>query len=132
MKNRRHLLAIISALVITLPNAIGGVLNFADYPLSLKNNVPPNVLFALSVEFPTAISKAYGGAYSPDNEYLGYFDPDKCYSYVANPAADPATTNKGWFEPAARTTADNALGVHPLRECMEWQLPQLDKHDRAG
>lgn len=112
MKNRRHLLAIISALVITLPNAIGGVLNFADYPLSLKNNVPPNVLFALSVEFPTAISKAYGGAYSPDNEYLGYFDPDKCYSYVANPAADPATTNKGWFEPAARTTADNALGVH--------------------
>jgi hypothetical protein len=29
--------------------------SLADSPLSLKGSVPPNVMFSLSVEFPTAV-----------------------------------------------------------------------------
>jgi len=104
MKTRQKLIALACALSISIPNAMGGNLNLADLPLSIKSTVPPNVLFSLSVEFPTAVSKAYGGSYAPGNEYLGYFDPGKCYSYVANPASDPGT-DKGWFEPTGPATS---------------------------
>ena len=106
MKTRQKLIALACALSLSMPNAMGGNLNLADLPLSIKSTVPPNVLFSLSVEFPTAVSKAYGGSYGSGNQYLGYFDPDKCYSYVASPASDPGT-DKGWFEPtgAASTHA---------------------------
>lgn len=55
----------------------------SDIPLSMRNSVPPNVMFALSVEFPTANTAAYQGTsdYSRNAEYLGYFDPAKCYDY---------------------------------------------------
>ena len=72
----------------------------SDTPLSLKATVPPNVLFALSVEYPTADTAAYQGAsdYLPSNSYLGLFDPDKCYSY---------DTSNNWFYPPSSTLADN-------------------------
>ncbi|MBK4738078.1 hypothetical protein [Noviherbaspirillum pedocola] len=85
--------ALIPALFLLLPQlASAGTL--ADVPLSLKGGVPPNVMFALSTEFPTAITAAYQGAsdYSATNEYLGYFDPNKCYSY---------NTSSGYFYPVA-------------------------------
>ena len=55
----------------------------ATTPLVLKSAVPPNVMFALSVEFPTANTAAYQGAsdYSSSNVYLGLFDNQKCYDY---------------------------------------------------
>ncbi len=69
----------------------------ADIPLSLKGGVPPNVMFALSTEFPTAITAAYQGSndYAASNEYLGYFDPDKCYSY---------SSANGYFSPVGGST----------------------------
>lgn len=84
--------------------------------LGIGSSYPPNVLLALSVEFPTA-----GAAYqeqgtsntNPEkylqlteekfkqNTYLGYFDPDKCYSY---------NDNGGYFEPAGKAPADRFCG----------------------
>src|SRR5574343_1365125 len=42
-----------------------------------------NVLLALSIEYPTA-GWAYQTGYTTTNEYLGYFEPGLCYSYVTN------------------------------------------------
>lgn len=78
--------------------------SLADSPLSLRGAVPPNVMFALSVEFPTANTAAYQDAssYSSTNQYLGYFDDAKCYSY------DSAN---GWFYPIAANITVTVGGV---------------------
>ncbi len=83
----------------TMPT--GGPL--ASIPLVLKSTVPPNVLFALSVEFPTAITAAYPGAsdYAATNSYLGYFDAEKCYDYSAG---------DGWFFPNGSATSHACTG----------------------
>lgn len=75
----------------------------SQLPLSLKSGVPPNIMFALSVEFPTAITPAYQDAssYSRNNTYLGYFDDQKCYSYNA---ALTSGSVLGWFYPTAYST----------------------------
>ncbi|MFT3789862.1 MAG: PilC/PilY family type IV pilus protein [Rudaea sp.] len=56
--------------------------------------VPANVAFALSVEFPTAVGDAYFSTktYSTSVEFVGYFNPNMCYSYVTN------TTHTALFE----------------------------------
>ncbi|HEY9028429.1 MAG TPA: hypothetical protein VIP05_29320, partial [Burkholderiaceae bacterium] len=48
-------------------------------------SVPGNLILALSVEWPTATTPAYPSttAYSSSSTFLGYFDPAKCYKYVA-------------------------------------------------
>lgn len=76
--------------------AFAGTLTEA--PLFLQSAVPPNVLFALSVEFPTANTAAYQGTnnYSTANTYLGIFDSEKCYNY---------DTASNWFAPAALSTS---------------------------
>ncbi len=73
----------------------------ADSPLSLKGSVPPNVLFSLSVEFPTAVSAAYTGSYNPASEFVGYFDSNKCYTY------DSANE---WFVPAGAASSHLCSG----------------------
>lgn len=56
----------------------------AQEPLySGRANVHPNLLLSLSVEFPT-VGVAYrgdGGKYNRTREYVGYFNPAKCYVY---------------------------------------------------
>lgn len=83
-----------AALVSSLPVFAG---TLSDTPLFLKTSVPPNVLFSVSVEFPTANTAAYqdSSSYSASNTYLGIFDPKKCYTY-------DGTNN--WFSPAAAAT----------------------------
>lgn len=55
----------------------------ADQPIFTVSGVPSNVALALSVEYPTAeVLAYYGETYSPDAEYVGYWNPDKCYDYV--------------------------------------------------
>lgn len=54
----------------------------ADVPPLAATTVPGNVAFALSVEYPTAVSVAHLPAYTAATEFLGYFDPRKCYRYV--------------------------------------------------
>lgn len=51
-------------------------------PLSAGGSVPGNMLLVPSVEWPTVDSVAnLGDDYKPATEYVGYFDPDKCYNY---------------------------------------------------
>lgn len=75
----------------------------ADTPLFSTNTVPGNVALALSVEFPTALGSAYTAGYDINAEYVGYFDPNKCYVYTN--ATNSATT-AGLFN-----TGVNGLGA---------------------
>jgi type IV pilus assembly protein PilY1 len=88
--------------LLALSSLAGQAGTLSDIPLSLKGGVPPNVMFALSTEFPTAITAAYQGSndYSATNEYLGYFDPDKCYSY---------STANGYFSPVGPASMNSAM-----------------------
>jgi type IV pilus assembly protein PilY1 len=73
----------------------------ADKPPLSGADVPGNLAITVSVEFPTAVSVAHPNRnYSATEEYLGYFDPDKCYSYNSTdeyfqpegPVSDPKVT----------------------------------------
>lgn len=88
--------AIISASLIYASFADGGTLT--ESPLFLQTAVPPNVLFSLSVEYPTANTAAYQGAsdYTESSTYLGLFDSEKCYTY-------DSTNN--WFSPTGYATS---------------------------
>ncbi len=92
--------------------------SFVSIPPTLSESADPNVMINLSVETPMQ-GAAYndqrdidegglcpgrgfaelphevniGICYFPDEEYLGYFDPDKCYNYTS--------TGVGYFEPVA-------------------------------
>ena len=90
MNNKHPLLQMIFGILAWSGMAFAGTLS--DVPLTLKGGVPPNVLFALSVEYPTANTAAYqdSNGYSPSTPSLGYFDPAKCY-LAANQAADLST-----------------------------------------
>jgi type IV pilus assembly protein PilY1 len=79
----------------------------ADQPLFTSTSVPGNVALALSVEYPTAIRAAHtASTYTPNTEYLGYFDPNKCYSYN-NAALDDFK----YFIPRGRTTTRTCSGL---------------------
>jgi hypothetical protein len=91
--------ALLAALLTTVPLASRGV-DLADQPLFLQNNVPGNVLLALSVEFPTALSPAYHGDYSASSTYIGYFDPEKCYRYIYD-SSKPA---ESYFAPDSKAS----------------------------
>lgn len=82
-----------------------------------------NVTLALSVEFPTA-----GAAYSASNnqpvvgadvmktKYLGYFDNEKCYRYVADssdPTGAQAFSNSGYVQ---NSGMDNAYWYRPVNK----------------
>ncbi len=75
------------------------VLPLATEPLFKTRELPPNLILNLSVEFPTT-----GGAYRavttfvPSDTYVGYFNPDRCYTY--NAAA-------GYFVPSVQTGGAN-------------------------
>jgi len=58
----------------------------AQLPLTLQSSVPSNVLFSLSVEYPTANTAAYQdtNGYAASNTYRGLFDPEKCYDYSSS------------------------------------------------
>lgn len=88
---KRFCLLLGAGLLLANPVSAG---TLSDTPLSLKGAVPPNVMFGLSVEYPTANTAAYQDekGYSANNEYLGYFDPAKCYGY---------DTGNGRFYPTA-------------------------------
>jgi type IV pilus assembly protein PilY1 len=87
----------------------------ADQPLDVPPGVPGNLLLSLSVEYPTATSIANSQNYSTTQEFLGYFDPTKCYSYQFDPASlvvsggtTPYRANtdmNNYFVPAAAASA---------------------------
>lgn len=89
-------------------------IDLADSPLFSSLSVPGNLALVLSVEYPTAISPSYPStsAYSASSEFLGYFDPNKCYKYVYN-SSTPANS---YFTPykSASTHACSSTSSLPL------------------
>jgi type IV pilus assembly protein PilY1 len=69
----------------------------ADQPVFASADVPGNLALVLSVEYPTAISIANLGDYSDAAQYLGYFDPQKCYNYNYN----AGTPSHSFFQPVS-------------------------------
>jgi type IV pilus assembly protein PilY1 len=84
--NRRSV-TVLRIAMLSLSVAVAGIahaqVDLADRPLFSTTSVPGNLALALSVEWPTATTAAYPAtvAYSSTNEYMGYFDPTKCYFY---------------------------------------------------
>ncbi|GAA7759333.1 MULTISPECIES: pilus assembly protein [Cupriavidus] len=91
----RYLLASTLSLIALLGSA--AQTDLADQPLFSSVSVPGNLLLSLSVEYPTANSIAYVGAYQAGVKYLGYFDPLKCYTYNYDSKID----SNNYFVPAA-------------------------------
>lgn len=61
----------------------------AQQPLTLSVQVPSNLSLVLSVEFPTALNRAYAANFDPNTRYTaGYFDPNKCYNYEIGKSED--------------------------------------------
>ena len=77
----------------------------ADQPLFSTPTVPGNLAFVLSVEYPTAVDVAYSNrTYSSANTYLGYFDPNKCYTYTYT----DGTSVNNYFAPSVAATSTPA------------------------
>lgn len=72
----------LAASLLTIAATSSAQVTLADQPVFTAVNVPGNLALALSVEFPTAISVAHPTrTYSSTTNYVGYFDPAKCYTY---------------------------------------------------
>ena len=99
--SRFRVLNAAAALVVMMTvEALAATTPLSDQPI-LVANVPANVMLALSVEFPTAITRAHQGTTfdtSGNTRYLGYFDPDKCYTYGSS----------GYFTPSGSATSKAA------------------------
>jgi type IV pilus assembly protein PilY1 len=79
----------------------------ADQPLFATRDVPGNLALLLSVEFPTVVSAAYTDRiYNSANEYLGYFDQNKCYTYKYT----NGTSVENHFEPSSLTSNHTCSG----------------------
>lgn len=95
MQTCEYLISTISRVFISLGiillincSAVRAETSLADAPvLAASANVPSNVALVLSVEYPTGDTTPYPATgYSQSVEYIGYFDPNKCYSYFASPS----------------------------------------------
>lgn len=86
----------------------------ADSPIFASQSVPGNVSLPLSVEYPTVQRVAHTAAYSAATEFLGYFDPNKCYTYTYSAAdtGDRTATAAAvsYFQPAEAATAHACTG----------------------
>lgn len=102
------------ALALLAMPGVSPAVDLADQPLFSTVTVPGNVLLALSVEFPTALSPAYPSstAYSASSTFIGYFDPQKCYRYAYN----STTPAESYFYPygAASSHACTSTSSVPL------------------
>ncbi|AMM24849.1 hypothetical protein AX767_11140 [Variovorax sp. PAMC 28711] len=85
-------------------HASWGAVTLSDQPVFASADVPGNLALALSVEFPTAISVSNLGDYADAKNYLGYFDPMKCYTYMLN----TATPAQSYFQPDGKATGSNS------------------------
>lgn len=106
-------------------------LTLSDIPLFLQNSLPPNVMLDLSIETPmggagypdgtntisgcggrVSISGTeYGVCYFPTYEYLGIFDPNKCYTY---------NSGAGYFEPFGATGTNHTCSGQWSGNFLNW------------
>ncbi len=102
----------------------------AQDPLYLVVGADPNILFNMSIETPmggaayndqpgtlaggntcSGRDGGYGICYFEDETYLGYFDPNKCYSY---------NSGGGYFEPDGATNTDHECSGKFSGNMMNW------------
>jgi type IV pilus assembly protein PilY1 len=117
MMNTNKLVSMVVFLAMLLAGqTVHAALSINETPLFLTLKADPNVLLNVSVETPmggaaysdqvgnptgcagrTNISGTdYGTCYFPTTEYLGYFNPKKCYDYTSSrfvPSADASITH---------------------------------------
>lgn len=135
MKIFRIQTSIIAATLLMAIYSFPSSAELASTPLSLKGAVPPNIMFALSVEYPTATTPAYQdtNSYSRNNNYLGYFDPDKCYAYGGGLTSGSVT---GWFYPigpSAKAPDNSPTSSDPSHACATgWSGNFLNWASMAG
>ncbi|WP_417066914.1 pilus assembly protein [Niveibacterium terrae] len=107
---RVELVFLAAALGMTsAPPAFAAATDLSDQPMFVTNNVPPNMMLTLSVEWPTGVVAAYsdnvstvtglecpgrpstgvGACYFESRRYIGYFDPERCYVYKSDTSTDP-------------------------------------------
>ncbi len=92
----------------------------ADRPIFSTTSVPGNLVLALSVEFPTAVTAAdRSTTYSTATQYLGYFDPLKCYEYTYNEGA-----NGSYFSPVGAVTAPYGCSGYWSGNFLNWATMQ--------
>lgn len=93
--------------------------DIAPTPLSIGGNVPGNLSLVPSVEFPTLISVANFGDYDPARTYIGYFDAEKCYSYVYSD-----TESERHFQPASASASHACAGALWSGNYLNWAATQ--------
>lgn len=109
--------AIRAALGLVLCSAgLASAANLANQPVFSTSEVPGNLALALSVEWPTASRTAHVGDYASTTNYLGYFDPDKCYVYKVDARPNGVSAvDKGdssYFAPAGAATNRTCTGAN--------------------
>lgn len=111
MSRHLNLRILALALLFGTQSALAGTL--ATIPLTLKQAVPSNVLFSLSVEYPTANTAAYQGSedYLSTNTYLGIFDEAGCYDYDAGNSR---------FNPISKGTTSHICTGHWSGNFLNW------------
>ena len=97
-----------------LPLAARAQTALSNTPIFATQSVPGNVAMPLSVEYPTVQRVAHTDPYSTGAEFLGYFDPNKCYAYkydAADTAVHPTDVTKvSYFQPAGAAAAHVCVG----------------------
>ena len=93
---------------------IASAASLGDQPVFATSDVPGNLALALSVEWPTASRTAHVDNYSSATNFLGYFDPNKCYVYEQNPTGEALNTanavDSRYFYPAGAATNRTCTG----------------------
>ena len=112
---------VLAAAAVVVISSSPAYAEVAQTPLYLGGgNVPGNLTLVPSVEWPTINSVANLGAYSETREYLGYFDPRKCYVYVYN--SNEALRH---FNPVSVTSNHRCTGTNQWSgNFMNWAATQ--------
>lgn len=116
-----------AALTVLLPTHAAAT-TFDQQPLVGVGSVyPPNILLALSVEYPTA-GAAYEAAniwapngkrqlneqkFDQSKSFIGYFDSGKCYSYIGS-------GDNAYFTPVNTTSNGNCGGNTFSGKALNW------------
>ena len=111
-KNSLKILLMTGMALISIAGiALAGIVDYTAEPPFLSGHVNPNVLLDLSIETPMQgaayndqndggvcggrvdVNGTVGICYFKNQEYLGIFDPDKCYTYSGDKFVPCSTTN---------------------------------------
>jgi type IV pilus assembly protein PilY1 len=115
-------LALWSVIAVSQSGVVPPVINLASEPLYAKGTRDkPTLTLALSVEFPTVGAQYVStpgattdNSYSPNTEYLGYFDANSCYVYINSPTDVPTGGTQSDYKRFERTGSDTPAGS---RQC---------------